>query len=80
MSEFNSQYFTILQKDFITVTKRVLQNRLVSSRKEKIREFTTELILNYNKLLTYANSHIEEVEREHANTIIVKVTHCRELY
>lgn len=78
MSNFRLDIFNELIKNFITVKKRVLQSRPVSTKTDKINEYINLLIDNYNEILKYGSLNASEILINPKGKTCKTLKHCRE--
>lgn len=79
MSQFDTDTFVQLIKNFNNVKKRILQNRPVSTKETKINEYIDLLIENYNLILNYTKTNSENLTIDTEYYFFSKIQHCREL-
>lgn len=81
MSEtgFQISTFKELIENFYKIKKRILQNRPISSKESKVKEYISLLIKSYNDILFYTKPFNNRISESSQKEIFCKIIHCREL-
>lgn len=75
----NQNILNDLIKKFDNVTKRILQNRPLSTKKEKRNEYIKLLVENYNTIISYTSLNIEQLSETTKTNTFKRIIHCRQL-
>lgn len=77
--EFDQEIFNKLLKKFENIKKRIIQKRPLSKKKTKHNEYVELLIENYNSILLYTCSRIDQLSAARKLDICNRIVHCREV-
>lgn len=78
MPNFDKNIFKKQFQQFYKVKKRILQKRPLSANSNKINEYITLLIQNYNSIIEYTTIHLNTLSNTNELTsYLAKIRHCR---
>ena len=79
MPTFKTDNFKEIVQKFYNINKRILQNRPLSTKESKIKEFIHLLINGYNGILSYTSLHIHELPTTVKEDTCRKIWNCIDL-